>query len=491
VVKIQTEKALEMEKKLVEYLNKEWKKLDGHQNKSTLKIASVLRLLRFGLTFEQLEQALKIESGRLRSMIENSPLVEVKYQYRFRDPKLEPKLRDQIQVTGEELLQSVISKVYPQQGEGEIEVRIFYSGLPLPMAPVAYGSLHIPEFMTNALNDVRVRDWIRRIRCGGISWGRHLHWLVEKCREQPDMKAKMGPDQALVFPLWCNSLPSAFHLPEIAAWDPHPREIDSTRMARILTEVLGGSISRVPSLSQLPCAIPDGSPSQLDWFQKNFVQPNLDYQAIFGRGESKPGSRPTTPLIQAADTLLLSIGDRDAVETYLQGLGVHEESMTAPKSSVPSAEQKRKTPFQEMLDRCVIGDLGGALLQSEGADQDSMFRSLRDRWLGLRLSDIIHCATSAAEDQEKNGVMVWAIGKTRAPAVISALRKGTLRPTSDPSHLRPAPTRLINKLIIDGQLAAALLRHFADAIRASNSNQDDHFCGHLDCFADALSGATD
>jgi DNA-binding transcriptional regulator LsrR (DeoR family) len=67
-------------------------------------------------------------------------------------------------------------------------------------------------------------------------------------------------------------------------------------------------------------------------------------------------------------------------------------------------------------------------------------KGINERWTGVRLEHIHRCATAAARDHGRAGVIVFAMGRAKAQITLACVRAG-----------------LITELVIDHDLARALL----------------------------------
>jgi DNA-binding transcriptional regulator LsrR (DeoR family) len=66
-------------------------------------------------------------------------------------------------------------------------------------------------------------------------------------------------------------------------------------------------------------------------------------------------------------------------------------------------------------------------------------RGINDRWAGVRLEHLARCARAATGGEGRAGVIVLAVGRSKAEVVLECVRGG-----------------LVNELIVDHDLAQAL-----------------------------------
>jgi DNA-binding transcriptional regulator LsrR (DeoR family) len=66
-------------------------------------------------------------------------------------------------------------------------------------------------------------------------------------------------------------------------------------------------------------------------------------------------------------------------------------------------------------------------------------RGINDRWAGVRLEHLARCARAATGGAGRAGVIVLAVGRSKAEVVLECVRGG-----------------LVNELIVDHDLAQAL-----------------------------------
>lgn len=388
----------------------------------------------------------------------------------------------------------------------------------------------IAEFVKNAVNDRRVQEWLKAINKGGMAWGRHMYWLTRFVKQirlnQKRQKKVISP---LVFPVWGHALPQgvvsaiATEVPEKAKLPSRrrlrPSDIDCTKMARSLTRSLGGDPTDAPSLVRIPGVVPPGPLEYRKWFYEKCIATNADYLRIFGpnpllalggtateekvlsqklsgvaeafagqsvnkgetNGESdmKRGDSPST-LIREADTLLVAIGDEDAALNYLHGLALRDVEHFAPHSAErgvrvslphPNPGSKPMQVIPQSERGIIYGDIGGSFIYQKSANKTvnepaNLFSSVEERWAGLTLNQIHHVAVSANKVNKHNGVMVWAIGRSRAEVVLAAVAYGAKDPFPPYTNARVSatgssdnttPYQLVNRIVMDGQLAAQLL----------------------------------
>lgn len=182
-----------------------------------------------------------------------------------------------------------------------------------------------------------------------------------------------------------------------------------------------------PSLTGVPALISrrfTGAELKGIW---RFVGEAASYREIFG-GKSS--------LIASVDSLLTSVGQANRTMGF-----VHEELLRAG-----STKEKKLTSAR--LGSLVVGDIGGVLLARPDlnpADRREV-GELNLMWTGVKEAHLKRIARDA-DKARCPGVIVVAIGGAdRAATIIEAIRHG-----------------IVNELIVDRQLAGALMRTLSTA----------------------------
>jgi hypothetical protein len=128
----------------------------------------------------------------------------------------------------------------------------------------------------------------------------------------------------------------------------------------------------------------------------------------------------------------------------------------------PNSEYLRSAGLTaERVREVAIADISGILLprdhgssSSGGAIRSNLLERIRNHWTGISLSDLAACATRArkasAADNVALGVVVTAIGRSKAPVVLECMKRND---------------GLISHLIVDSDLETRLCQLIASQLR--------------------------
>ncbi len=260
-----------------------------------------------------------------------------------------------------------------------------------------------------------------------VSSGRTLAGLIRALRDLLVDPPRRGDNPVRVFPAWGEPLGEAKPKSDSKIFKDYA-ELSSTRLATGLSEVLNGTADGVPSLLASPAIIPVRFQGEEVECIKEFVHVNEAYKAIFGDFTHGPRLGATTegkaPLIEQADTMLLSVGSPDQ-----------------PGRFWSDAVMRYAGISHEELKDLGVGDLGGCLIAHPDLPEakKEQLQGLIERWMGVTEVQIRECARRADQSRKRPGVIVLGVGPSRGRIVSECATRG-----------------LINELIIDHSLAESL-----------------------------------
>jgi DNA-binding transcriptional regulator LsrR (DeoR family) len=253
----------------------------------------------------------------------------------------------------------------------------------------------------------RMQELLPRMRLVGVTWGKTIARLVDGLR-QLNPQAPSLPRPVQFVPL--TGEPLAF---------PDP-ETSSSTLAHRLGEVFTPGAHSLHSLAAVPAFIPAKFPRKSQATIRNFIAEIAGYRAVFE--PAGPDRKTQEPLVDRLDAIVTGVGTVSAgVSGRLLDDRVAAEGVT-----------------KEELQERAVGDIGGVFLPR--AARDPVVRGINERWTGVRLEHLARCATAAADDPQRVGVVVVAIGRAKVEVTLACVRAG-----------------LITELILDHDLAAALL----------------------------------
>jgi hypothetical protein len=205
-----------------------------------------------------------------------------------------------------------------------------------------------------------------------------------------------------------------------------PSDLDhsSTQQASNLSEALNGASTDCPSLANTWTVLP---PDMTEDERRGFLRannlPGGGFERIFAASSQGAG---TKPLIETVDTAVTSAG------------AFHHESFFL--------NQLREIGKIDMVELQTIadGDLGSALVQTEGTKRDKALQRRFDEVLrllpGIKLAHYQAIAQRAAKDPDgPAGVIMVALGANKAKIALRCVRE-----------------QAVSTLVIDYHLAAAL-----------------------------------
>lgn len=259
-----------------------------------------------------------------------------------------------------------------------------------------------------------VRQLLLQSTLCGVSWGATIGNVVYALPRVP-VRPYRTADAVSVIPLCGEPLGNM------------PIRFSSSTLAAELEKYLTGNDRKALSLGMVPAFIPDGfSKAELDGVWK-LIELVEAYQTILGKHDT--AQQKQRPLVEQLDMVLTSVGPSDR----LLGYGSSKLIQTGKLN-------------REELQDLVFSDISGVLISRSGlskADQAKLNR-VNERWTGIRLEHLLDCAKRAATSDSKKklpGVVVIAIGKSKAHFLLETIKLG-----------------LINHLILDYDLEEELER---------------------------------
>jgi DNA-binding transcriptional regulator LsrR (DeoR family) len=268
-----------------------------------------------------------------------------------------------------------------EQGNGEPclqELYVFDSGETSQDVdePVRRFSRPMATYLSRQL----VRTDVKHI---GISWGVALLSLVDVLRVTLSNHPRKGD------PVIC--IPIAGSPPEVEEYN----KTSSAHLAGALSRILNGSAKAAFSFS-VGGWIPAGFSARECSVIRNFCFASPSYEKAFCDGGT----------IHKLDCVLTSVGaTKDFERPWLKA--------AAQASTVSLSE------FRDLS----VGNIAGCFLPVPGLDARGrkVLDSVNERWLGIQISHLQHCAAAALRKRTP-GVVVVAIGEGKAPVVLEAIK---------------------------------------------------------------------
>jgi len=275
-----------------------------------------------------------------------------------------------------------------------------------------------------------VQELIPQMHRIGVAWGKTIARLIDGLRPLHPKFARV----TLFFPV------SGEPLRE------HGEENSATTLASDLQDFVEGGPHEGPGLNMVIPCIPDRFDEVVTGEIKQILLGQVEgYRHIF-LGEA--GHRP---LIEEIDTLIT-------------GVGTASKSSTDPWL-IERVNAMRKDPplTREDFEAYTYGDIGGVYLlrpdlteriaariakasaagrtaRERNTIVEAKVRRINAQWTGIQREHVAACAERARATEKTPGVIVLAIGKAKAEAVIEAVNQS-----------------LVNHLLIDQDLADALV----------------------------------
>jgi len=244
----------------------------------------------------------------------------------------------------------------------------------------------------------RVLQLFRQSRRIGVMSGKNMHKLVEGIKFLTASSNAPFPYAAECIPLCGDPI----HLMNL-------RQVDYS--ASHLAASINYCLTEKPA-TDLPCLT--GVPAyvsrrlQVTKGFKEFLNSIPGYDLIFG-SQKKGGARPRVDLI---DTILTGIG---IVSTKEDG-----ENMT---SAFIRERIEQEEASEENLNKIVLGDIGGLLIERNKSDRERVNR-LNRGWIGMR-EEHFHQVAEGAHESGFPGVIVIAFGQEKkADLVFEIIKRG-------------------------------------------------------------------
>jgi DNA-binding transcriptional regulator LsrR (DeoR family) len=258
-----------------------------------------------------------------------------------------------------------------------------------------------------------IKDVLRRGSVVGVTWGRTVRNLVDLLKET--IREPIRPGDPVQFVPLCG---------EPLKERRDVSHYSSSMLASELHELTNGQTdTSPPSLAGVPAFIPLAYRPEEVKVIRRFIAQVAGYSIVFGEGRGRPGK------VDEADTMLSSLGVADKEH---RGVFLSERVALGDIS-------------EEELAATMVGDVGGVIIPAGGPlgkRQEGRLREMGERWTGLKLKHLEACADEAA--------------RTGRPGVV-VLSRGSPCPGERARVVRRlVEMGLVNELIIDDELAAAL-----------------------------------
>ena len=277
----------------------------------------------------------------------------------------------------------------------------------------------------------------------GVTWGPSVQRVIKELADQSGASIP-GRSSRQVIPL-CGEPRYISSL--------QMNRFSSTRLAADLEAALVGSIpADLPSLSGVPVYVHSGHTGQERKGILAFIEEERGYQRIFGSSRGSSGATVQEPLINSVHTMLTSVGvcPKTPRETGGEKLGIFLEERLM-------REQHRQWTAERMQE-LILGDIGGVIIPRSGLTPSEVneLQPLIDGWIGLKEDHIRRCAREAGTpDKFGTDSKAGKRGKQRAPGVIVI----ATRPERAELLCEGVQRGLINRLIVNGPVAAAMANH--------------------------------
>jgi DNA-binding transcriptional regulator LsrR (DeoR family) len=253
----------------------------------------------------------------------------------------------------------------------------------------------------------RTQELVPRMGLVGVAWGKTIARVVDGLRLLNPHAPRLSRPIHFI-PLTGEPLTY-----------PDP-ETSSSTLAHRLGELFVPGLHSFHSLAAVPAFIPAKFSRKSQLTIRDFIAEIAGYRVIFERADRD--GRPQEPLVDRLDAIITGVG---TVSPGVSGRLLDDRIV---------AEGVTKEQLQDR----VVGDIGGVFLPRTARDR--VVKGINERWTGVRLEHILHCAQAAARDHARVGVVVLAMGAAKAQIILESVRAG-----------------LITELIIDHDLAHALL----------------------------------
>lgn len=244
----------------------------------------------------------------------------------------------------------------------------------------------------------RFQELLRDMRIVGVTWGVTLSHSTEALAIFP----RTYTDLRFV-PL-CAELHTS---PSI--------QYSSSQLADRLNAIINNRNADPISLAGIPAYVPDEYEEAEKRGLWRYIHSSASYRKIFGSSETN--NHDTPPLVNVMDTVLTSVGP----------IGDPLSHSNRDLVNVTALSKKR-------LASLVVSDIGGVLLPKPGLSPSDarQVENLKEIWTGVKLH---HLKAVAQRREATPGVVIFAIGKSKADVVYEAIKQG-----------------LVNELIIDHDL---------------------------------------
>jgi hypothetical protein len=259
---------------------------------------------------------------------------------------------------------------------------------------------------------------LQHVQVAGISWGATLfhaiHGLEENCGDSPRKRQPVD-----FVPLCCEPLGNS------------SLEVSSTQLVARLNAVVNGGKGRVRSFTGVPAFIPKGFSLAERKTVEKLIRYVEDYAEVF------PPRYPELPRQETEQEFMC-----DRLQLVLTSLAPADRLLGLSEDKLMGAGFDRTA-----LGAAAVGDLCGTVLKKDLGKDEEQNRALEqgfqlidtcnDSWTGIHLEQLKK-VPGKTKDGHDGGIVVVAIGRSKVPVTIKAVREG------------------IHELLIDGDLAKGL-----------------------------------
>lgn len=276
-----------------------------------------------------------------------------------------------------------------------------------------FGKCCVPTTADVLINQAKAaRDGVANI---GISWGRTVSAVLKSWIVAAGSSASLRVKPKLnCIPLWGEIIgPEVAPPPNNSEGFPDTTQLSSTILAQQLGDALEkcGMRKESPTLSLLgvPIVLPTrhGEDPERRRMALELFADTTAYGKIYGGSVNTVGTR--MPLADELDMIVAGVG-----ATTYAGRFLSPEVM------------KQLTPDKSKeLMSSVYGDIAGVLMEKPTGAQKlpKVIVDLNNRWTCVNLSHLRKCARRGTSGNGQ-GVVVFAVDKTRARVVLEGIRKG-------------------------------------------------------------------
>jgi DNA-binding transcriptional regulator LsrR (DeoR family) len=254
----------------------------------------------------------------------------------------------------------------------------------------------------------------------GVTWGRTISRVADALGQLLINRPGRDRSNRIIFVPLCGE--------PLAGGDPGSHS--SSVLALRLTQIFNAGDMEAPSIAGVPAFIPlkVGRLEEVAPI-RHLISLVRGHAKIFGIPGGSGGDAP--PLVDDLDAILTSVGRVDPVR---RGIFLTERIQVGDIS-------------EAQLMRSVAGDIGGVIIPNSGIGADDAHRiaEMNSNWTGAHDEHLRRCADAAYRAgfiRKRPGVILLALGANRVKVVLRCVELG-----------------LVNELVIDAELADALMAH--------------------------------